>query len=465
MKKLFAAIFLLVSVSFMSSVAAASVKVSFKIDMKDAKIKDPKSVGISGDIEPLSWKKLYLLTDPDNDGIYTGDIIFNDANKIEFKFRHDDIWERGDNRSVILKGKTSEIITEIWNVQAFVGFFNYTFEGKIIPMQERMRLGEQPANGISLCVMRDGKLDTLANWGERDAEKKLLVDAKTLFQTGGVGQPIIAFAVLRAAELKDIDLDKPINNYLKKWKFPLKKGENESKTTTRDIIIGNVSFGSKSKPDGYEMGKALPNIVQILNGESPSQESKLKIVETPNFSFYVPLILQVLLEDVYNLPLNDVMQKLVLAPLSMKESFYATELSEAQKANFAVGYSKNGKAVKGDYLRYPEQGFGGLWTTAADYAKVVNCLVKAARGEENSLISQALAKAALEPTNGQRPMIFPRNDNGQNYFGGAPQGYRTQVEFSVEENWIAVAFMNSWENWRFMLQVQAKAQEFATRRK
>ena len=462
MKKLFAAL-VLVTI-FSANMSATPVKISFKLNMKDVKIKDKKTVGISGDADPLSWKKLYALADDDNDGIYTGEIMFDNADKIEFKFRYDENWERGENRIVKLKGKTTETVTEAYNVRPFVGYFNYDYNEKIVPMAERMRLGEQPINGISMCILRGGAVDTLANWGQRDAEKKLPMTANTLFQLGGLGQPLIGFALLRAHEQKILDIDKPINDYLKRWKMPLKKGETESKATLRDLLTGKVTFQGKSKPDGYEVGKALPNVVQILNGESPSQENKAKYEETKNFSFYAPLIAQIVLEDVYNAPLAEVMKKLVLDPLSMTNSFYALELTEGQRNNFAVGYDKKGKAVKGDYLRYPEQGFSGLWSTTPDYAKFVNCLIKAARGEDNALMSQNLAKEAMQNVNGQRSMIFPTGDGGGNYFGGAPMGYRTQVEFNVQENWVSVVLMNSWENWRFMLQAQAKAQDFATRK-
>jgi CubicO group peptidase (beta-lactamase class C family) len=328
-----------------------------------------------------------------------------------------------------------------------------------------MPLGDQVTHGISLCILRNGAVDTSVQWGLRDVAKNLPVEAQTVFQLGGISQPLVVFSVLRSHEQGLLDLDKPINAYLKRWKLPAKNGENDDKSTIRDVITGKIAFGDKSKPDGYAAGKTLPTVVQILMGSEPSQERGLKVTDTKYFSFYAALVLQVLLEDVLQQPLAEISKRLVFAPLSMTHSFFATELTPEQQAVASVGYEKNGKPTRDNYYRYPEQGFSGAWSTTEDYAKFVGYMVKAARGEDNTLLSQKMAKSALEPASPTgRPLMFPRNDDGGNYFGGAPQGFRTQTEFNVEQNWVVVALMNSWENWRFMGQVLGKGQEFATRK-
>jgi CubicO group peptidase (beta-lactamase class C family) len=298
----------------------------------------------------------------------------------------------------------------------------------------------------------------------RDVAQKLPVDSKTTFQLGSLTQHLVIFAVLRSHEQGLLDLDKPINSYLKRWKLPAKNGGNDDKSTIRDILIGKIAFDDKSKPDGYKAGKTLPNVVQILMGSEPSQESKLTIKNTKNFSFYMPLVLQVLLEDVHQKTLSEVVQSLVFDPIGMKSSFFATDLTPAQQATASIGYEKNGKPTPDNYYRYAEKGFGGAWSTAEDYAKFVGHVVKAARGEDNTLLSKVMAKSALEATANERCLMFAGGENGGgNYFGGAPQGFRTQTEFNVAENWVVVALLNSWENWRFMNQVLNKSKEFARR--
>lgn len=448
---------------------AAKITIAFQVDMRKANVTDKNAIGIRGNTSPLSWKKSLFLTDADNDGIYTGNATFDIAQSttLEYKFLQGDKWEDiGGNHTLnVNETTTDKSVLEVWGTLRGVGFFKFEYNGKLLDMGERMVLGEQVTHGISVCVRRNGAVDTSVQWGLRDVEKKLPVEAKTAFQLGGITQPLVVFSVLRAHEQGVLDLDKPINAYLKRWKLPTKSGGNDDKSTIRDIITGKISFGDKSKPDGYTAGKTLPTVVQILMGSEPSQERGLKIIESKYFSFYAALVLQVLLEDVYQQTLSEITQRLVFTPLSMTHSFFATELTTEQQAIGSIGYEKNGKPTKSNYYRYPELGFSGGWSTAEDYAKFVGYIIKAARGEDNTLLSQKMAKAAVEPeTPTSRPLLFPRGGDGDNYFGGASQGFRTQTQFNVEQNWVVVALLNSWENWRFMLEVLGKSTEVATRK-
>jgi CubicO group peptidase (beta-lactamase class C family) len=448
---------------------AAKVTISFQVDMRASKVTDKNSVGIRGNTSPLSWKKSFPLTDADNDGIFAGSLTFDitENTTLEYKYLQGEKWEDiGGNHTLNLNENTDKKqVVDVWGTLRNVGSFKFEYGGKLIDMAERMKLGEQVTHGISVCVMRKGAVDTSVQWGLRDVEKKLPVQAETSFQLGGISQPLVVFSVLRSHEQGILDLDKPINNYLKRWKLPATNGGNDDKSTIRDIIMGKISFGDKSKPDGYTAGRALPTVVQILMGSEPSQERKLTIENTKYFSFYAALILQVLLEDMHQQTLAEISQRLVFTPLSMTHTFFAVELTPEQQSVASIGYEKNGKPTRGSYYRYPEQGFGGAWSTAEDYAKFVSYIIKAARGEDNTLLSQKMAKAAVEPESPTvRPLLFPRGGDGGNYFGGAPQGFRTQTQFSVDENWVVVALLNSWENWHFMLEVLGKSQEVASRK-
>jgi CubicO group peptidase (beta-lactamase class C family) len=446
---------------------AAKVTITFEVDMRTAKVTDKTTVGIRGGTSPLSWKKTFSLADADNDGIFTGQVSFENAENstIEYKYFHDETWENiAGNRSFYVNDKAGKMpMMDVWQKVKSVGSFKFAFKDTVISMAERMKMGDQITHGLSICVLRNGVIDTSVQWGLRDVAKNLPVDAKTVFPLGGVTQPLVSFSVLRSHEQGVLNIDKPINDYLKRWKLPAKDGKPDTKTTIREVIVGKVTFGEKSKPDGYTAGKALPTVVQILMGSEPSQESKLKLIDTKYTSFYTALVLQILLEDVHQQTLAEIVQRLVFDPLSMKESFFAIELTPSQEAVTSIGYEKNGKPTRDNYYRYPEQGFGGAWSTTEDFAKFVGYIVKAARGEDNSLLSLEMAKAAIEPTATTRPLMFGRGSNGGNYLGGAPQGFRTQTEFNVEQNWVVVALMNSWENWRFMGQVLSKGEEFATR--
>jgi hypothetical protein len=68
--------------------------------------------------------------------------------------------------------------------------------------------------GVSLALIKDGKLVYQKTYGVRNTMSAEKVDASTLFEAASITKPVFAFAVLRLAERGVIDLDKPLWQYL-----------------------------------------------------------------------------------------------------------------------------------------------------------------------------------------------------------------------------------------------------------
>lgn len=99
-------------------------KLTFQVDMSDAGVEDPASVGIRGDVAPLSWTKTYPMKGPDKNGIYKATIEFEGVEygtRLQYKYIHgDNIWdndeyaERG-NRITPLCSKKQLVPLDTWN--------------------------------------------------------------------------------------------------------------------------------------------------------------------------------------------------------------------------------------------------------------------------------------------------------------------------------------------------------------
>ncbi len=446
-------------ISIATMVFATDYKVSFQLDMRNTNIQSSDIIGIRGNAAPLNWGSTAPLTDADGDGIYTGTFTFAEGVAfVEYKFIRGEKWESIPNRSFGIN--TSDTIRTAWNFDTSVRPYTFNKSGEKYDLPTRMR-NEQVVHGFAQIVMHSGKVDTLINWGYRDVANQLPVANNTIFHIGGMCQSLTAFAVLRAVEKGLIDLDKPLNNYLQRWRFDATASNLDgSAFTVRDLLVGKVQFSNTNKPKGYSKGKALPTVLQIMLGQKPANNPKAKNVknrkEEAMFSIYAGLIAQILLEDIYQKPFASIVQAEILAPLNMTNTLIAAELTPEQMKYASIGYLKNGEAIVGGHKAFPELGFGGCWTTVEDYAKFIQHLMRAARGEDNALLSQKLAKAAIYPSFNYRSLIFPMGDDG-NYLGGASTGFRTQTGFDVGDDTLVVTFMNSWENWRVMLDLESAA--------
>lgn len=326
-----------------------------------------------------------------------------------------------------------------------------TDDGTVLSMEERM--AAEQTKGAALVVLLDGEVVLQENWGWRDAEQQLPVEEQTIFQVGSMSQPVAQFAIMRLVSEGVLDLDTDINQYLSSWQLPENKITANSPVTIRDLCLHRRGFKFPYKPDGFTAGSDLPTHLQLLNGEKPAQNPAVTLKKDLNQSgdhtFAGALIMQQILMDHYDQPFEQLAQEQVFAPLGMQNSFFAAELTPAQKDQLAVGYGPNKKRLTDDYQRYPELAASGLYTTAHDYALFVQALLDAASGKDNRFLSQEIAQEALAPVSNDDAMIVNRNDT--NFFwGGATKGYYTQFEADAENyRWVVVAFMNDHINWSF----------------
>lgn len=100
-------------------------KLTFRVDMSKADVQDPATVGIRGDIAPLSWTETYPMKGPDKNGIYTVTIAFEDVDygsKLQYKYYHgDNNWDndrygQGGNRVANLCCKKQMLPVDEWDV-------------------------------------------------------------------------------------------------------------------------------------------------------------------------------------------------------------------------------------------------------------------------------------------------------------------------------------------------------------
>jgi CubicO group peptidase (beta-lactamase class C family) len=321
--------------------------------------------------------------------------------------------------------------------------------------------------GLSLYIVRNGQPDTTLTFGYRDRENRLPVEANTLFQMGGMSTALVKFAILKAVQRGELDLDQPANNYLKRWKLPEKGAFKRKPVTIRDLMLQRRGFKVRSKPPGYAPNESIPTPEQILEGSGPAKTQPVNLKRSKNISKNTSwdnaFVLQVLMEDVWSKPLDTIIQHEVLDPLEMTESTLSIVLTEKEAARAAVGYDHEGKRIRGDRWIYPERACANLWSTPRDYAKFVLHMYAALEGRDNSMISQELAQEAFTPfkEGDFRSLVFFRAFDP--YWGGASTGFRSQYEGKPEKGFVIIGLANKWEAWEFMGKVMGMCWDYGRR--
>lgn len=324
-------------------------------------------------------------------------------------------------------------------------------ETKTFSITERMRHYKVP--GISVAVVKDGKLHWSKAWGISNSETKTAVTSNTLFQAGSISKPIAALAVLKLFEEGKIDLDQNINKYLKTWKIPENKFTQNEKVTPRRLLNHTAGTTVSGFP-GYSSNDPNPTTYEVLKGKG---NTDAVIVDTIpgsrwNYSGGGYTILQKVVEDVTGLPFEDYMQQTILEPLGMKTSTYDQPLPEGLHKIASAAYDSEGKIIEGQWHNYPEKAAAGLWTTPEDLAQYNMHIQEIVRGKDGILSKETIEKM-LKPYQfgwGLGPQLEKEGDSLVFQHGGKNAGF-TNMSLAFANKGAALVVMTNGDNGRNLL--------------
>ncbi|WP_395741096.1 serine hydrolase domain-containing protein [Prosthecobacter sp.] len=259
-------------------------------------------------------------------------------------------------------------------------------------------MSKAKVTGLSLAILHDGKIVKAKGYGMADKDSHKPVTADTLFQAASISKPVAALGALRLVEQKVLSLDADVNTVLKKWKVPENEFTKEKKVTLRGILSHSAGINGDHF-DGYEDGKPVPELMEVLNGKKPANSPPIRVGCVPGSEWRYSgggyVVLQQMMLDTTQKPFPSFMAETVLGPLGMTSSTYEQPLPAAKAALAATGHYADGTAVNGRWHIYPEMAAAGLWTTATDLARFVLGVNQAFAGESQSVISKATARQML----------------------------------------------------------------------
>jgi CubicO group peptidase (beta-lactamase class C family) len=138
--------------------------------------------------------------------------------------------------------------------------------------------------GVSIAVFKDFEIHWAKAYGVADVESKAAIDEHTVFQAASISKPVTAMAVMRAVQDGRLSLDADINTYLESWKVPASEFTKTQPVTLRALLSHTSGSGDGFGFPGYHPDASRPTVVQILNGEKPSNVGKV-FFERPPFTY------------------------------------------------------------------------------------------------------------------------------------------------------------------------------------
>jgi CubicO group peptidase (beta-lactamase class C family) len=309
-------------------------------------------------------------------------------------------------------------------------------------LQKLMELYNVP--GLSVAVVDHYKIAWAKGYGVTAPGSSTHVTTNTLFQAGSISKPVTATGALYLVEHGELSLDENVNQKLRSWKVPDNEFTKNQKVTLRRILSHSAGLTVHGFP-GYEVGEPIPTLVQILNGEKPSNTDKIRVDYVPGsqerYSGGGVTIEQQLIIDVTGKPFPQFMRDTVLGKIGMSNSTYEQPLPPSRALFAASGTRGDGKVIPGKWHIYPEMAAAGLWTTPTDLAKFGIEIALSKHGKSNRVLSEASTREMLKPQIDHVGLgFFLGDDKNPHIFehGGADEGFQALFVFSDLGQGVAV---------------------------
>ena len=289
--------------------------------------------------------------------------------------------------------------------------------------------------GVSLAVIHDFEIHWAKGYGVADVVTDQPVDTATLFQAASISKPVAAMGVLKAVQDDVFGLDDDINDILTSWQLEGGEFTRERPVTPRSLTSHTSGLGDGFGFPGYDPGGAIPTVIQILDGEPPSNTRPL-FMERPPFSLTEysgggATLMQQALADARGRPFEQVLRDDVLAPIGMADSTFEQPLPSDRDRNAARAHDGEGRSRGPKWHVYPEMAAAGLWTTAGDLARFAIEVQKSALGESNKVLSRAMVQEMLTPVGvGDYAVGFSLQKMGQGWYfshGGSNWGFQSTL--------------------------------------
>lgn len=260
------------------------------------------------------------------------------------------------------------------------------------------RMANLSIPGAQLALVEGNKVTTLLSFGISDTNTGLPVTNDMLFSVQSISKAFAAWGVMTLVEEGLVELDAPIETYMKRWHLP----ESEfpvSEVTVRRLLshrAGISSSGIKSVP----LDCTDATLIDGLNAELPPlTEEQLNYFEKWDLLEVVPVVLEsepgqswqyanggyamleLMIEDVSGQPFADYMHSKILAPLGLKDSTFQSPPSP----RFVAPHGP--ESIRFQDYRKVCLAAGGLYATANDIALFMCAEMDGYHGRSNPVLS------------------------------------------------------------------------------
>lgn len=226
--------------------------------------------------------------------------------------------------------------------------------------------------GAVVSYIMNGEVAWTRAFGVADVRTRTPMQPDMVFNHGSNGKVMAAWALMRLVEAGKIELDAPVNRYLKRWKIGSQRFDPNG-VTPRRLLSHTAGLTARGFAD-YEPGATLPSLVDVLEGRNQG-DGAVSIGWEPGsriaYSGGGYVVAQMLIEDVSGEPFAAFMDREVARPLGLSSLGWVWTADLERRA--PIPYDRGEQRVS--YRQLAVHAVGSEIVTVPDFARFVAAAV------------------------------------------------------------------------------------------
>ena len=216
--------------------------------------------------------------------------------------------------------------------------------------------------------------------GFSDWEAKRPIETDAIFRIASMTKLVTSVAVMLLVDDGKVDLDAPLSAYVPGFRqpevlveFDADSGRYATRPAARDASLRELL----SHTGGYGYWW-LDEPLRIASGNDPDPIDPPFLIAEPGSGFHYSTsadVIGLLFEPLTGMTLDRFFERRIFAPLDMADTGYRLPREPARLVAMHRRRGDGYRALPQEAHGFPVRGGGGLYSTAADYSRLLRCLL------------------------------------------------------------------------------------------
>ena len=259
----------------------------------------------------------------------------------------------------------------------------------ITKVVEKM-IAKKQISGAQILVQHKGEMVYFSSFGMRDLKEKSPVKQDTIFRIYSMTKPITSVAAMMLVESGQLELDKPVGDYIPELRDMPVYGQSKRESNTYNMTVrqlmnhtSGLTYGFFSNTPVDKMYRRSQPLLSQNNQKMIEKLAEIPLLYPPNEKWHYSIATDVLghlVERVSNQSLERFFTRRIFEPLDMKDTSF--HIDKGKLSRFSSSYNAKLGLVERynkSYFQIKDRiqsGGGGLISTSEDYLHFCQMLLQ-----------------------------------------------------------------------------------------